>query len=87
MAMLGYSRMLTLSLQDACGNGTEVPAEQLEHLGIDMMARQPDGNLVGMPELAVVAEMVSWPCDLCFGPSWRCTAAALLDKSASLQVG
>ena len=45
-------------MQDAHGNGTEVPAEKLEDLGIELMALQPDGEHISMPELAVVAEMV-----------------------------
>ena len=49
-------------MQDAHGNGTEVPAEELEDLGIELMALQPDGELTSMPELAVVAEMVGLNC-------------------------
>ena len=56
--------------QDAHGNSTDVPVEQLEELGIDLMALQPDGELLNMPELAVIAEMVRqpWPqllCNMC----------------------
>ncbi|KAK9800826.1 hypothetical protein WJX73_002958 [Symbiochloris irregularis] len=50
---------LILTFQDMHGNTTAVDPDNLDELALEVMTQQPDGSMVIVPDLAVVADMES----------------------------